>query len=90
MATTRKTTMKNTTNTDIEKCIIKCEPRRELACGYTKVKIMPNNYSKIILVAGITSKSIQDLTNELLEYAINNASIQVDEDTIVNVADIGR
>lgn len=27
-------------------CIIKCNPHRELASGYTKVKIMPENYSK--------------------------------------------
>lgn len=85
----RKTTVKTDTENN-EKCIIKCEPRRELACGYTKVKIMPNNYSKIILISGITGKSIQDLTNELLEYAISKASIQVDENNIVDIADMGR
>lgn len=73
-----------------DNCIIRCEPHRELACGYTKVKIMPNNYSKIILIAGMTGKSIQDITNELLEYATNKASVQIDEDNIVNLSDMGR
>lgn len=68
--------------------VIQCEPHRELACGYTKVKIMPNNYSKIILISGMTGKSIQSITNELLEFAISKASIQSGETTI-NISEIG-
>lgn len=81
-------TIKGTTNND--SCVIKCEPHRELACGYTRVKIMPNNYSKIILISGMTGKTIQDVTNELLEYAASKVSVQIDEDNIVNLSDMGR
>lgn len=62
----------------INECIIKSNPHRELACGYTKVKVMPDNYSQIILIAGMTGKAIQDLANELLSYAIANAIIEID------------
>ena len=65
-----------------DRFVIQCEPHRELACGYTKVKIMPNNYSKIILIAGVTGKSIQDITNELLEFAVSKVSVQNGETTI--------
>lgn len=62
--------------------VIQCEPPKELACGYTKVRIMPNNYSKILLIVGMTGKSIQDVTNELLEFAISKTSVQSGETTI--------
>lgn len=34
--TTAKTTAKTNTNTN--ECVIKCNPHRELACGYTDVQ----------------------------------------------------
>ncbi len=70
--------MATRTTAKTNECIIKSNPHRELACGYTKVKIMPDNYSQIILIAGMTGKSIQDLTNELLNYAVANVTIDVD------------
>lgn len=76
--TTAKTAAKANTN----ECVIKCNPHRELACGYTKVKIMPESYSRIVLIAGMTGKSIQDLTNELLNYAIDYVVIDVDGNKI--------
>lgn len=82
---TRTTTAKTNTNTN--ECVIKCNPHRELACGYTKVKIMPENYSRIVLIAGMTCKSIQDLTNELLNYAIDYVVIDVDGNKI-NFSDV--
>lgn len=66
-------------------CIIKCNPHRELASGYTKVKIMPENYSKIILIAGMTGKTIQEVTNELLTYAVKNTKIE-HEDGFINLS----
>lgn len=60
-------------------CIIKCNPQRMLTSGYTKTKIMPENYSKIILITGMTGKSIQEVTNELLSYAIKNAKIKSED-----------
>lgn len=70
-----------------DNCVIQCNPHRELACGYTKVKIMPNNYSKIILIAGMTGKSIQEVTNELLEYAISKTVVQSD-DNFISISDL--
>ena len=77
-----RTTAKTTAKTN--ECVIKCNPHRELACGYTKVKIMPENYSRIVLIAGM---SIQDLTNELLNYAIDYVVIDVDGNKI-NFSDV--
>ena len=80
-----RTTAKTTAKTN--ECVIKCNPHRELACGYTKVKIMPEYYSRIVLIAGMTGKSIQDLTNELLNYAIDYVVIDVDGNKI-NFSDV--
>ena len=97
-----RTTAKTTAKTNTNECVIKCNPHRELACGYTKVKIMPENYSRIVLIAchtcnqnysrivliaGMTGKSIQDLTNELLNYAIDYVVIDVDGNKI-NFSDV--
>lgn len=68
--------------------IIRCEPHRELACGYTKIKVMPDNYSKILLIASMTGKTIQDVANELLEFAISKTSVQSGETTI-NLSELG-
>lgn len=84
MATTRAAAKGNTKTNE---CVIKCNPHRELACGYTKVKVMPENYSRIVLIAGMTGKSIQDLANELLNYAIDYVVIDVDGNKI-NFSDV--
>ena len=60
-------------------CIIKCNPHRELAVGYTKVKIMPENYSKIAILAGATGKTLQDVVDELLSFAISKTKIQQED-----------
>lgn len=73
-------------NTD-ERFVIQCEPRRELSCGYTKVKIMPNNYSKIVLIAGMTGKSIQDISNDLIEYALTKTDVK-SADTVISVSEM--
>lgn len=77
----------STKKVEDDSCVIQCNPHRELACGYTKVKIMPNNYSKIILIAGMTGKSIQEVTNELLEYAISKTVVQSD-DNFISISDL--
>lgn len=65
-------------NTESQTCVIKSLPHRELATGYTRVRIMPDNYSKIILITGMTGKTIQDVVDELLKFAISNTKIDVD------------
>ena len=64
--------------------VIKSVPHRELATGYTKVRVLPENYSKIILITGMTGKTIQDVVDELLKYALNNVKINV-EGTIMEL-----
>ena len=66
-------------------CIIKCNPQRNLVSGYTKVKVMPENYSKIVLIAGVTGKTIQEIVDELLTFAIKKAQIQQGNANPVNL-----
>lgn len=65
-------------NTENQACVIKSLPHRELAAGYTRVRIMPDNYSKITVIAGMTGKTLQDVVDELLKFAISNTKIDVD------------
>ena len=32
--------------------VIQCEPKMNLAAGYTKVKIMPGNHAKLVIDLG--------------------------------------
>ena len=75
-----RTTAK-TTNTN--GCIIKCNPNKTaLGCGYTKVKVQPQTYSSIVLIASMTGKTLQDITDELLTFAIENTSVELNGNTI--------
>lgn len=77
------------TSENSDSCIIKCNPQRALAAGYTKVKIMPQNYSKIILISGMTGKSIQDIVDELLAYAISKTEIEQNDTKVELSAFLG-
>lgn len=79
-----RTTTKTTAKTNTNECVIKRNPHRELG---KVVKIMPENYSRIVSIAGMTGKSIQDLTNELLNYAIDYVVIDIDDNKI-NFSDV--
>ncbi len=57
--------------------VIKSLPYRELAAGFTKVKVMPENYQKIISITGMTGKTIQSVVDELLAYALDNVRVDV-------------
>lgn len=76
------------TKVNNNECIIKCKPCKEVACSYTKVKITPDIHSNIILISGVTGKSIQDITNELLEFAISRTSIQSNDNTLISISEI--
>ena len=69
----------------MENCIIKCSPQRNLVSGYTKVKVMPDNYSKIILISGCTGKTIQEVVDELLSFAISRTQIQQDDGNLMSL-----
>lgn len=68
----------------MESCIIKCS-QRNLVSGYTKVKVMPDNYSKIILISGCTGKTIQEVVDELLSFAISRTQIQQDDGNLMSL-----
>ena len=71
-----------------EKYIIKCEPKMNLEAGYTKVKILPENHAKLVIIAGVTGKSIQSLVDELLSDALNNVRIEQYDGQIVDLGGI--
>ncbi len=81
-AATKKNIAKNS-------CIIKSLPHRELTTGYTRVRVMPENYSKILVITGVTGKTIQDVVDELLKFAISNTKIDVDG-TVIDLSSIGE
>jgi len=68
--------------------VIQCEPKMNLAAGYTKVKIMPGNHAKLVIIAGITGKPIQHLVDELLEKALENVSIRQYDGSIIDLGGI--
>ena len=70
-----KTTKTKTTNAPQNDCIIKCN-HLNLAAGYTRVKITPSVYPNVIMIAGMTGRTLQDVVNELLTYAIGYVKIE--------------
>ena len=69
----------------LRKCVFQCKTKNTLACGYTRVRIMPDNYSKIITVTSMTGKTIQDVVDELIEFALQNVELQVDSNTRIQL-----
>lgn len=67
------------------KFTIKCRDGAYLAAGYTKIKVFPQNYSKLILVASITGKNLQEVTDELLAQALNNLQIEKLDGSIIDI-----
>ena len=62
-----------------EKLVIKSEGTQSLACGFTKVKVFPKYYANILHISGLTGKTIQETVNILLEYAIRNCIVEIDD-----------
>ena len=65
------------------KCSIRCHTK--CSVGVTKVIISQDNYSKICFVSNITRKTIQEVTSELLTYALKNLEICGDDGTPLNI-----
>ncbi len=61
---------------DNNACVIECNPQLQLAGGYTRVKVMPKNYADLVTIAGMTGKTLQDVVDELLTYAISHTKIK--------------
>lgn len=76
-------TAKTTAKTNTNECVIKCNPNKAvLGCGYTRVRVQPQTYSSIVLIASMTGKTLQDVTDELLTFAIENTSVELNGNTI--------
>ena len=59
-----------------DKCVIKCVGAPGLAAGYTRVRVTPKVYSRLVLLTSVTNKTMQDTVEELLDYALNNVRIE--------------
>lgn len=66
-------------------CIIQCESKIRLAAGYTRVRVLPENHAKLVILSGVTGKSIQDVVDELLAFALKNVKIEQNDGTIIDL-----
>jgi len=66
-------------------CVIQCNTGTNLTLGYTKVKVHPNNYSDVVMIAGVTGKTIQDVVDELLSFAIRNTRIMKQDGSLIDI-----
>ncbi|MGN0619993.1 MAG: hypothetical protein ACI4J7_13310 [Ruminiclostridium sp.] len=66
-----------------EKCSIRCNTKG--SAGVTKVIISQDNYDKICFISSITRKTMQEITAELLSYALKNLEICSDNGTPLNI-----
>lgn len=64
-------------------CIIKCN-HLNIAAGYTRVRVMPGVYSKLVMITGVTGRTMQDVVDALLTYAIDYVKIEQADGVIVD------
>lgn len=67
------------------KCVIRCSSNVSLSCGYTKVKVFPDDYRKIATIASCTGRTIQDVVEKLLDFALNNCVIEDDNGAAIEI-----
>lgn len=77
MATTKKTT-----NNKPKECLIFANIGKAFNCGYTRVKVEPEQYVPITVIASMTGKTIQSVVTELLQFAIDNTVIDVNGERV--------
>lgn len=77
MATTKKTT-----NNKPKECLIFANTDKSLACGYTRVRVLPKQYVPITVIASMTGKTLQSVVAELLQFAIDNTVIDVNGERV--------
>ena len=61
----------------MSKCSIRCNTKGTM--GVTKVIVSQENYDKICFISSITRKTMQEITAELLSYALKNLEICGDD-----------
>ena len=72
-----------------ETCIIQCKSKKSRDCGFTKVIISPDKHMKLVFASSITGKTIQDIADELLEFALSRAKIEMDGGKCITLAEAG-
>jgi hypothetical protein len=75
MATTRKVTKP-------KECVITVNTGKSLACGYTRVRVLPKQYLPITIVSNMTSRTIQDVVEEMLQFAIENTVMDINGERV--------
>ena len=75
MATTKK-------DNKPKECLIFANTGKALNCGYTMVKVKPEQYVLITVIASMTRKTPQSVVAELLQFAIDNTVIDVNGERV--------
>lgn len=70
------------------KLVFDISSANSLSCGYTRVRIMPRNYNKIVSIASITGKTIQDTVDILVEYALNNCEVKLSDGKTIDFSNM--
>ena len=68
-----------------EKCVIKRVGSPGLAAGYTRVRVTPKVYSRLVLLTSVTNKTMQDTVEELLDYALNNVRVEQEDGSVLDL-----
>jgi hypothetical protein len=68
-----------------DKCVMKCIGAPGLAAGYTKVRVKPKVYSRLVLLTSVTNKTMQDTVEELLDYALNHVSVEQEDGSVLEL-----
>ena len=72
-----------------ETCVIQCKPKKQRECGFTKVIISPDKHMKLVFASSVTGKTIQDIADELLDFALSRAKIEMDGGRYITLAEAG-
>ena len=66
-------------------CVIRCNPKMCLAAGYTRIGVAPDKHAKMLMIASFTGKTLQDVQDELLEYALKDVKIDRGDGNLLNL-----
>lgn len=60
-----------------KECVITVNTGKSLACEYTRVRVLPKQYLPITIVSNMTRRTIQDVVEEMLQFAIENTVMDI-------------
>lgn len=58
-------------------CVIRCNPNR--------IGVAPDKHAKMLMIASFTGKTLQDVQDELLEYALKDVKIDRGDGNLFNL-----